>query len=97
MRVWAGVVALLAAGLPALAAAQDKPPAPTDTGLVERISLDDLKKLLAKDKVLVVDVRSAEAYGAGHIPGAVSAPLPELEKHLPELKSAKKPIVTYCA
>ena len=49
------------------------------------------------DKVLVVDVRGADAYKGGHIPGSVSAPLSEIEKHLDELKSAKKPIVTYCS
>jgi len=109
MRLLAWVVALLAAAIPSLAAAQDKPAAsdkpaaqdkpsaPPAAVVVERIPLDELKKLLAANKVLVVDVRSAEAYTAGHIPGAVSAPLLEIEKHVQELKSAKKPIVTYCA
>jgi rhodanese-related sulfurtransferase len=49
------------------------------------------------NKVLVVDVRSADAYKTSHIPGSISAPLTEIDKHFPELKSAKKPIVTYCS
>jgi 3-mercaptopyruvate sulfurtransferase SseA len=106
------ILALLAAAVPAWAAAQQKPAippapapapsvaaaptAPTDQ-TVERITQDELKKLMKAHKVLVVDVRGIDAYKGGHIPGSVSAPLSEIEKHLAELKSAKKPIVTYCS
>jgi 3-mercaptopyruvate sulfurtransferase SseA len=106
------ILALLAAAVPAWAAAQQKPAvppatapapsaaaaptAPTDQA-VERITQEELKKLMKKNKVLVVDVRGAEAYKGGHIPGSISAPLSEIDKHLEELKSAKKRIVTYCS
>jgi 3-mercaptopyruvate sulfurtransferase SseA len=111
MRLRAGAVALLAAGIPSLLAAQEKAkdtpapavppaaaaPAPADpNAAAARITLAELKRLLEKDKVLVVDVRSADAYKASHIPGSVSAPLTEIDKHVAELKSGKKPIVTYC-
>ena len=103
------ILALLAAAVAPWAAAQQKPASPPATGgapsaaasptdqAVERITQDELKKLMKADKVLVVDVRGADAYKGGHIPGSVSAPLSEIEKHLDELKSAKKPIVTYCS
>jgi len=103
------ILALLAAAVPPWAAAQQKPAAPPATGpapsaaasptdqAVERITQEELKKLMKADKVLVVDVRGADAYKTGHIPGSVSAPLAEIDKHLEELKSAKKPIVTYCS
>jgi 3-mercaptopyruvate sulfurtransferase SseA len=111
MRLRAGAVALLAAGIPSLLAAQEKTketpapaappavvaPAASDTNAVDRIPLAELKKLLEAKKVLVVDVRGADAYKMSHIPGSVSAPLGEMEKHVAELKSAKKPIVTYCS
>jgi len=111
MRLRAGAVAVLAAGIPSLLAAQEKAkatpapaappvvaaPAPSDASVVERITLAEMKKLLEANKVLVVDVRTADAYKASHIPGSISAPLSEIEKHLQELKSAKKPIVTYCS
>jgi 3-mercaptopyruvate sulfurtransferase SseA len=112
MKLRAGVLAVLAAGVPPLLAQEKPPPAPaaaapaapapaapaaSDATVVERIPLDELKKLMATGKVLVVDVRSLDAYKSGHIPGSVSAPLSEIEKHVPELKSAKKPLVTYCS
>jgi len=45
--------------------------------------------------VVVIDVRPPEEYGAGHIPGAVSLPLPELERRLGELPRDSE-IVAYC-
>jgi len=39
---------------------------------VPRISIDELKALMAKNAVLVLDVRTAEDYAKGHIPGAVN-------------------------
>jgi 3-mercaptopyruvate sulfurtransferase SseA len=95
MRLWAGTIALAAVALPSVLAAQAKPPASPPL-VVERVTLDELKKLQDEGKVLVVDVRSAEAYKSGHIPGAVSAPLGEIEKHVEQLRSEKKAIVTYC-
>ena len=109
MRMWAGPLAMLLAGAPPLLAAQAGTPAsakaapaapaaeasPKDV-VVERVTIDELKKLMAADKVLVLDARSADAYREAHIPGSVSIPLGEIEKHISELKSAKKPIVAYC-
>jgi len=45
--------------------------------------------------VTVLDVRPAEEYAAGHLPGAINIPLAELEKHLDELKPSKE-VVAYC-
>jgi len=103
MRLWVGTIAI-AAALPSVLAAQAKPtaspapaaPAAQPAFVAERITVDELKKLQEADKVLVVDVRSAEAYKSAHIPGAVSAPLGEIDKHVQTLKSAKKALVTYC-
>jgi predicted sulfurtransferase len=107
MRFRAGLLAL-AAALPTLLAAQTKPaaapaapaapaPAASPAGIViERVTVDELKKLMEADKVLVLDVRSAEAYQEAHIPGSVSAPLAEIDKHVEKVKAANKPIVTYC-
>jgi rhodanese-related sulfurtransferase len=43
----------------------------------------------------VIDVRPAEEYAAGHIPGAVSVPLDELADRLAELP-ADQEVVAYC-
>jgi rhodanese-related sulfurtransferase len=58
----------------------------------------DREVLLARVRegtVTVIDVRPAEEYRAGHIPGAVSIPLKELEARLSELPRDKE-IVAYC-
>jgi rhodanese-related sulfurtransferase len=70
---------------------------PDDLAAVPRISLDEFKKLLAKDAIVVLDVRDAASYHRGHIPHARSLPLADLKAHADELKAIKKPIVTYCA
>jgi rhodanese-related sulfurtransferase len=92
MRLWAWVVPMLLVTGPLRAAVEEKPAVPE-----ARITQDELKKLLEKDTVLVVDVRSADAYKSAHIPGAVSIPLAEIEAHAEKLKSEKKAIVTYCS
>ena len=58
-----------------------------DIATVPRISLAEFKKLHDQDKVLVIDTRSADSYGGGHIPGAINVPLSAWEKHLPRLKA----------
>lgn len=62
-----------------------------------RIAMDEFKKALDAGSVVVLDVRSAEQYAEGHIPGARSRPLATLDSWASEFKESKKPIVTYCA
>jgi ArsR family transcriptional regulator len=45
--------------------------------------------------VTVLDVRPADEFDAGHIPGAISMPLIELESRIAELDPAQE-IVAYC-
>lgn len=55
-------------------------------------------ELLARAReglVTVVDVRPAEEYAAGHVPGAVNIPLKELEQRLQELPHGQE-VVAYC-
>jgi len=47
---------------------------------VEQIAADELEARLAKGNVVVLDVRPEPEYRAGHIPGALSAPLESLEQ-----------------
>ena len=46
-------------------------------------------------EVTVVDVRPIEEYRAGHIPGALSVPLPDLKARLKDLPKNRE-IVAYC-
>ena len=52
-------------------------------------------RLAAGEPVLVVDVRSAEEYAAGHVDGAVNVPLAEIEAD-PTRLPLERPIVTVC-
>lgn len=63
---------------------------------IELLTKEELsKRLRRKDDLLVLDVRPAEEYTAGHVPGAVSIPVAELKRRLKELPKNKE-IVAYC-
>ncbi len=47
------------------------------------------------DEVTVIDVRPADEYALGHLPGAINVPLPELEARLGGLEPGRE-IVAYC-
>lgn len=54
----------------------------------------ELLELVEDERVTVIDVRPAEEYAAGHVPGALSLPLDELADRLDEL-SEGRPVVVY--
>jgi rhodanese-related sulfurtransferase len=58
-------------------------------------TLATLHDRIRKEAVIVLDVRPGDEYAAGHIPGAVSLPIAELEQRLSEL-SRNREIVAYC-
>ena len=62
---------------------------------VERIGREELVGRMRRGEVVLVDVRPAEEYAAGHIEGARSVPLAELERKLGDLP-ADREIVAYC-
>jgi rhodanese-related sulfurtransferase len=62
---------------------------------IDHVSADELERRLARGDVVVLDVRPEREYAAGHIPGARSAPLPELDV-LAEKLPRRREIVAYC-
>jgi rhodanese-related sulfurtransferase/predicted transcriptional regulator len=62
---------------------------------VEGIDRKELLKRLRRRDVVVVDVRPSDEFEAGHIEGARSIPLAELEQHLDELPSNRE-VIAYC-
>ena len=68
-----------------------------DLAKAPRISIDELKTLMAKKQVVIVDVRDPQSFAEGHIPGAVNVPFDFLPNHVDEWKKDKRLIVTYCA
>ncbi len=63
---------------------------------VRRITVAELRDLIAKDEAFVVDVRSLDVYKTGHIRGAKLIPTNETLNHVNELPKDKL-IVTYCS
>jgi rhodanese-related sulfurtransferase/DNA-binding transcriptional ArsR family regulator len=64
-------------------------------GALERVSGKELMQRVRNGDVTVLDVRPAEEYRAGHIPGARSVPVSELSKRLADLPKNRE-IVAYC-
>jgi rhodanese-related sulfurtransferase len=64
-------------------------------GALERVSGKELMQRVRDGEVTVLDVRPAEEYRAGHIPGARSVPVSELRKRLADLPKNRE-IVAYC-
>ena len=62
---------------------------------VDTIGRDELLERLARGDIVLLDVRPEAEYEAGHIEGAQSIPLQELERRLAELP-ADAEVVAYC-
>ena len=62
---------------------------------LEPVEKEELLRRAHRRDIVVLDVRPPEEYAAGHIAGAVSMPLAELERRLAELPSGRR-VVAYC-
>jgi rhodanese-related sulfurtransferase len=62
---------------------------------VEHVSAAELEERLARGKAVVLDVRPEREYAAGHIAGARSIPIHELEEAVARLPRTRE-IVAYC-
>jgi rhodanese-related sulfurtransferase len=65
---------------------------PEDT---DHLTREQLLERVKAGTATVIDVRPAEEYAAGHIPGALSVPLDQLEARLAELPDDVE-VVAYC-
>jgi predicted sulfurtransferase len=77
-----------------LAAASPATKPPADGA--RRVTVVELKDMLAKDEAVVIDVRNEESYKAAHIKGAKLIPEADVVKRSDELPKNKL-IVTYCS
>ena len=62
---------------------------------LEPVAAVELLERAKKGLVTVLDVRPAEEYAAGHLPGAINVPLDKLESYLAKLPKRKE-VVAYC-
>src|ERR671929_162667 len=65
------------------------------TAVFEAIALEELRERMHRGEVVLIDVRPGEEYAAGHIEGARSIPIDELDERLAELP-ADREVVAYC-
>lgn len=61
----------------------------------EPVQMDELLRRARAREVIILDARPANEYAAGHIPGAVSVPIDELQRRLRQLPRSR-PYVAYC-
>jgi rhodanese-related sulfurtransferase len=61
----------------------------------EAVPIDELLKRARSKEIVILDTRPASEYAAGHIPGAISLPVDDLNRRLKELPKGKE-YVAYC-
>jgi rhodanese-related sulfurtransferase/DNA-binding transcriptional ArsR family regulator len=62
---------------------------------LDPVTSKELQKLMKDGSVVVVDVRPEEEFRAGHIPGALSIPVPELKRRMREIPKNRE-VIAYC-
>jgi 3-mercaptopyruvate sulfurtransferase SseA len=79
------------------ACASPAPQIPQTEDAVPRVTVEEAKSAFEDGKAIIVDVRSAESYAAGHMAGAISIPLANFENNIEGLSLDKDQwIITYC-
>lgn len=63
------------------------------------VDLNEAQTALEEGRVLFLDARPHEQYQQGHIPGALSLPVHNLDAHLPAIQPflfPEQPMIVYC-
>lgn len=66
-----------------------------DHAQLDAVDVHAVREKVRKGEVTLLDVRPEEEFAAGHIPGALSVPLPALAKRLSGLPKTRE-VVAYC-
>jgi len=66
-----------------------------DRSDAEPVQMDELLKRARSENVVILDTRPATEYAAGHIAGAISVPVDDLQRRLRQLPKRKE-YVAYC-
>lgn len=101
------VVALALTGAVALAACSGSPAGSEDSTMgttnsttgtaYAKITADEAKDLIDEGSPTIVDVRTAQEYANGHIPGAINIPVENIGSEKPaELTDADAQLIVYC-
>lgn len=62
---------------------------------LEPVPADEMMRRIQNDEVTVIDVRPADEFANGHLPGAMNIPLKELERSL-KLLPKDRDVIAYC-
>ena len=89
--------AAAAASSVALPSPSQPVPSHNDAASIPRVTVEELKKLVADKKVVVIDVRGTDAYQLGHIKGSVNLPLDRIQAGEVKSLPKDKKLVTYCS
>jgi len=71
---------------------------PLNENTYRRISMDEAIQMMAEEEnYIILDVRRADEFASGHIPGAINVPNESIgEKPIPELPDKSQLILVYC-
>lgn len=61
----------------------------------KKISMDEFRRQIAADEILVIDVRPEEEYRTGHLPGTISMPIDSILENIDSIPKEKM-VVAYC-
>lgn len=64
-------------------------------GGLQKVSIKEFRQRLRDNQTVIIDVRPAEEYARGHIPGALSIPLAELRRRMDEVPEGHD-VIAYC-
>lgn len=62
---------------------------------IQTLSMDEVKEKLNNESIILLDLRPKEEYDTGHIVGAISVPIEDLEQFIQEFPQNAE-IVAYC-
>lgn len=61
------------------------------------IDRDEVRRLMAEENALLVEVLPAKEYGEEHIVGAINIPLKEVDARAPHELDRTRPVIVYCS
>ena len=65
-------------------------------GNFRRVDVAEFKEFIANPDVQLVDVRTAEEYNAGHIPGSINIDVLKGHEELASTLNPERPVALYC-
>ena len=65
-------------------------------GYFRRVDVAEFKEFIANPDVQLVDVRTAEEYNAGHIPGSINIDILKGHEELAATLDPERPVALYC-